>query len=113
MGCVPDAAIAEACRSLYQTGKWSDTNATIRLFAIGERKTPSLIIGAEQQLTWSEIIGFCRHRFKNYEREKSSVGQWSEDGRVLRNACLGQNPEPEVRIRFGLPRAPIQPVDAP
>lgn len=113
MGCVPEAAIVAACQSLYQTGKWSDASATIRLFAIGERKTPSLIIGAEQQLTWSEIIEFCRQRFKNYEREKSSVGQWSEDGRALRNACLGQNPEGEVRMRFGLPRLPVQPVDAP
>lgn len=112
IGCVTDAAIAEACQSLYQTGKWSDASATIRLFAIGERKAPSLIIGAEQQLTWSEIIEFCRQRFKNYEREKSSVGQWSEDGRVLRNACLGQNSEAEVRMRFSLPRLPIQPVDA-
>ncbi len=113
MGCVPDAAITEACRSLYETGTWSDANATIRLFAIGESKNPSLIGGVEQQITWSEIIEFCRKRFKDYNREKSSVGQWSEDGRVLRSACLEKNPEPEVRKHFGLASRAAQPEAAP
>jgi hypothetical protein len=104
MGCVPDAAITEACQSLYQTGKWSDASATIRLFAIGETRSTALIVGEEQQLTWSEIIQFCRQRFKSYEREKSSVGQWSEDGRILQSACLGRESEAEVRKHFGLLR---------
>jgi len=104
MGCVPDAALTEACQSLYRTGKWLDANTTIRLFAIGETRNPALIVGEEQQLTWSEIIQFCKQRFKSYEREKSSVGQWSEDGRTLRSACLDRESEPEVRKHFGLPR---------
>lgn len=107
MGCVPDAAITEACQSLYQTGKWSDASTTIRLFAIGETRNPALIIRAEQQLTWSAIIRFCRKRFESYEREKSSVGQWSEDGKSLRNACLGRESEAAVRAHFGLPRLSV------
>lgn len=109
IGCVPDAAIREACQSLYQTGKWSDAHATIRIFAIGATRNNKLIIGKEQQLTWSEIVRFCRQRFKDYEQEKSSVGQWSEDGRNLRKASLkrGSEAEAAVRAHFGLPRLPV------
>ncbi len=102
IGCVPESAINIACEELYEKGFWGDSMVTIRLFAIGEFKNNELTIPLSQQLTWREIISFCINRFKKYEREKSSVPQWTDDGSQLRKCSLKHNPELETRRLFGL-----------
>ena len=102
IGCVPDSALERACEALHAGGCWSDAAVTIRLLALGERRTSSLPIPPVQQITWSEVISFCVERFKAYEWEKSSVGQWTADGRKLREDALGKTPEASIRNSFGL-----------
>lgn len=109
IGCIPSASVDAASQSLYRTGAWSSGDATIRLFAVGERKNPKLELhgGAlrslEQQISWSEIITFVIKRFKSYKRQKSSVPQWTNDGKTLKQLCLGHEPERKIRKAFFLP----------
>lgn len=64
------------------------------------------MVGESQQIIWSEVIDFLVSRFKKYERQKSSVGQWEQDGIDLKDLALGRNPEKEIRERFSLPAVP-------
>ncbi len=104
MGFLPDGAIDSACDALHKQGHWSDATVTIRLLAIGETRTTTLPMPAAQQLTWDEVIEFCVTRFKDYRREKSSLGQWKEDGRRLRIDALSRQPASKIRASFGLTR---------
>jgi len=87
IGCIEESVVVEAAKVLYETGAWSDEQASIRLFAVGEKRA-KLIVPDSQQITWSEVIDFCVERFKQYRNEKSSVGQWTDDGRELRELAL-------------------------
>ena len=102
VGCVPHGAIDLACDSLHKRGVWSDPLVTIRLFAVGESYVDTLLISQNQQLTWEEIISFCVRRFAAYQREKSSVGQWTEDGRQLKEDATDTSPEARIRRSFAL-----------
>lgn len=90
IGCIKESQVADAADSLYKTGAYSDELTCLRLFAVGERRA-ELIVPESQQITWSEVINFCVERFKQYPNEKSSVGQWTEDGRELRELALAEN----------------------
>ena len=103
IGCVHDESLSTACDQLYDRGYWSDGLVTIRLFAVGNKRAPGLCMPDEQQLTWSEMIQFCVKRFKHYRRQKSSVGQWTEDGRRLRDDSLSKFPSEAIRLSFELP----------
>lgn len=102
IGCVREADLLGACEHLYDHGSWANDQVTIRLLAIGDRRAPGLCIPDEQQVTWSEMIQFCMERFRNYRHQKSSVGQWSDDGRLLREHALSKTPELRIRQTFGL-----------
>lgn len=102
IGCVPKNAFSSACGQLYDCGRWSDNAVTIRLFALGESRNNALPIPSKQQITWTEIVRFCINRFNEYEREKSSVGQWTEDGKRLRQLALADNAEEGIRHLFSL-----------
>lgn len=103
LGCVPDSALDAACEALYKEGFWHDNVTTIRLFALGELKSKGLAISEAQQVTWNEVIEFCAKRFQDYKKQKSSVGQWTNDGKKLRQLALREGLELEVRRLFGLP----------
>lgn len=102
IGCVPDHLMDQATEDLYNKGVWSEGVSTIRIFALGESKDSSLVIPKDQQITWDQVISFCVDRFKEYRIQKSSVGQWTADGRKLRTAALGRNAESEIRGLFNL-----------
>lgn len=102
IGCVPESAIDQACDNLQECGCRADDATTVRLVAVGESRSDSLPLPLDQQITWDDIIGFCIGRFKAYEREKSSVGQWDPDGRQLRLAALRSDPKSTIRSLFGL-----------
>jgi hypothetical protein len=106
IGCVAASAVEPACKALYRSGAWSDAAATIRLFALGDSKDDSLQIPTSQQLTWSEVIGFCVQRFRKYPQTKRDLGQWPIDGSDLRNAARGQEPEAKIRKLYGLKPGP-------
>lgn len=104
IGCVPNSAVDLVADALYRGGLWSDSFVTIRLFALGQSRTTTLLIPEIQQLIWDDIIKFCVERFKAYAREKSSMGQWADDGKRLRADALRKNPVQNIRSFFALPR---------
>lgn len=100
IGCVPAALMEPACAALYEVGVYQDSAATIRLFAIGDKRA-QLLVPSQQQITWDEIIEFSIERFQQYRQEKSSVGQWAGDGLILKGLARPGN-EFKIRERFGL-----------
>ena len=102
IGCLPDNALNVACGHLYHQGVWADSMVTIRLFTLGESRADGICIPAEQQITWDEVMEFCIGRFKAYRNQKSSVGQWDEDGKQLMADALSSNPKSCIRRSFGL-----------
>lgn len=101
VGCVAHDAVDQACKALYDQGRYSDSTVTIRLFAIGESRA-ELPIHVNQQITWDDVIAFCVERFRRYAREKSSVGQWPEDGLQLKKLATGPGAQAGIRSSFGL-----------
>lgn len=106
IGCLPEEALELASSLLYRRGAWVDSMVTLRLFSVGNRRGEGLCIPGEQQVTWDEVIAFCLERFKSYRSQKSSVGQWTEDGRALKEAALGREAHVKIRQLFGLPDQP-------
>lgn len=100
IGCVNDQGVQQAASCLYENGLWQNGTVSVRLFAVGEGKS-QLVISETQQLTWSEIIQFLIERFREYKRQKSSVGQWTADGKKLQRLAL-KNDEAAIRQLFGL-----------
>lgn len=102
IGCVPENMMEAACDALYRCGRWTDANVTVRLIALGEARDPALVIPESQQITWDEVIDFCVQRFQAYARQKSSVGQWTADGRGLQQLSGRQDKRGDIRQAFGL-----------
>ena len=102
IGCVPDSVLGAAASALYTRGAWTDTNVTIRLFALGETPNSDLMIPDSQQITWDEVIDFCIQRFREYGGPKSSVGQWASDGRWLAKTLWRRDAKERIRQNFGL-----------
>jgi hypothetical protein len=100
IGCVDEQGLQQTASCLYENGLWRNGAVSVRLFAVGEEKS-QLMIPETQQLTWSEIIHFLIERFRAYRRQKSSVGQWTADGRKLRRLALNMD-EAAIRRLFGL-----------
>jgi len=100
IGCIDNDSIERAAKGLYSCGAWKDEAVTIRLFAVGESQA-RLVIPVSQQLTWTTIIEFCIERFEMYKPQKSSVGQWRNDGLRLKERALRKNAI-EIRKLFRL-----------
>lgn len=108
VGCVPEGLIDHACHDLYRIGRWSDYTATFRLYAVGDKRDKTLSIPEGQQLIWDDVITFIVARFKLYQQQKSSVGQWSNDGRQLKTLALRSAPNTQIRRMFGLQERPSE-----
>jgi hypothetical protein len=102
LGLVPPGQEIQASQELYERGRWSARDVSIRLFAVGETANANLFIPLNQQLTWSQIIDFCKRRFGTYREIKLSVGQWAEDGRQLRTMAISSDAEQAIRRLFKL-----------
>lgn len=102
VGCLLNKELDKACALLYQKGIWTGSAVTIRLFAIGENRDESLCIPSTHQLQWGEMIRFCIGRFRDYQNQKSSVGQWADDGRQLMTDALSADAESKIRNSFCL-----------
>lgn len=100
IGCVDETGVQHTAECLYCNGVWQDKAVSVRLFAVGEQRA-QLVIPERQQLIWSEIIQFLIERFRQYKQQKSSVGQWTPDGKKLRRFALN-NGEAEIRQLFNL-----------
>ena len=109
VGCVNDGELPAAAAGLYDDGRWSNGLVTLRLFSVGEWKVPALLNGLEQQIEWREVMDFCITRFRAYERPKSDVGQWTEDGERLRDMSLDRDVH-GIRAYFNLRPAGPSPV---
>ena len=102
IGCVEGQHLSQAATCLYENGSWQNESVSVRLFAIGQTKS-ELVIPGEQQLTWGEIIKFFVQRFRDYKPQKSSVGQWTADGKKLQRLALKSDAE-AIRALFLLPK---------
>lgn len=100
IGCVVEQGVQQAASCLYRNGLWQNESVCVRLFAVGEEKS-QLVIPETQQLTWSEIIQFLNERFREYRQQKSSVGQWTADGKKLQRLALKRD-DAAIRQLFGL-----------
>ena len=100
IGCVDELGVQQAASCLYENGLWHNGIVSVRLFAVGEEKQ-KLVIPETQQLIWSEIIPFLIERFREYKRQKSSVGQWTADGKKLQRLAL-KTDVAAIRQLFGL-----------
>lgn len=100
IGCIDEQRVQLAASCLYANGLWQSGLVSVRLFAVGEEKQ-QLAIPEAQQLTWSEIIQFVIERFRDYRRQKSSVGQWTADGRKLQRLAM-RTDVAAIRQLFGL-----------
>jgi hypothetical protein len=47
-GCIANDLLDLACKCLYKQGKWASELVQVRLFALGNKKSPNLAIGEEQ-----------------------------------------------------------------
>jgi hypothetical protein len=107
IGCVEAFSADAASKALHSRGSWSDGAVSIRLFAVGEYRNPRLVIPLEQQLTWAEVVDFVVDRFTTYRRRKAAVGQWSLDGRLLRQSAIEGNVD-RIRSSFRLRAGPTE-----
>ena len=101
IGCVDAQGVHQAASALYENGLWQNGTVSVRLFAVGEEKS-HLVIPETQQLIWNEVIRFLMERFSEYRRQKSSVEQWTADGKKLQRLALSKDTA-AIRQLFGLP----------
>lgn len=106
IGCMRHSDVENACTALYSVGHWSDPVVTVRLFVLGDQHSTLSVPGA-QQVTWSEVIQFIISRFKQYRQQKSSLGQWAEDGLLLKKLAFKNRAEALIRKEFALPALSI------
>lgn len=106
IGCFDENTVADAARALYNNGRYQTDQVTCRLLAFGHREGEIAIQGVPQIL-FGDVINFIHKRFRDYSRQKASVGNWPTDGQKLReladthrNSC--DRFERDVRAFFGL-----------
>jgi hypothetical protein len=106
IGCFEDSSIDLACEALYSRGTYKNDQVTCSIIAFGDRKG-SINLPDVRQILYGHVIGFIHKRFKAYQRQKSSIGNWAADGQRLRTLWQHSTIEYEREIRryFGLPAA--------
>lgn len=110
IGCLGPDEIEVAAQALYDKATYRGEVAQLRLMAFGDRQG-ELPIPATPIL-FDEMIDFIWKRLKDFDRQKKSIGNWSEDGRAIRNEFDTHRNERStfaeaLRNHFGLPRRNI------
>jgi hypothetical protein len=86
IGCLAADCIDDAAANLYRVGV-HDTGRglRVRLVAVGREREAGLNarLPGVTQIAWSELLGFIRDRMHAYRQQKSDVGQWDEQGRLM------------------------------
>lgn len=103
IGCLPSDENGAAAKALHDAAKYQNDRVQIRLVAFGETKSQHLKPEA-QQILWPSVLRWVHSRFREYRRQKRSVGQWADDGRFLSRACMKPVEEFErsARMYFGV-----------
>lgn len=104
IGCFPRNKVDLVANDLYRAGRYQSKNVTCRLLAVGDKRGEIVIPGVPQIL-FTDMIRFIYRRFREYRDQKSSVGNWTEDGRILRELAESREETDfvmEVRGYFGL-----------
>lgn len=102
IGCFPEGQIQTAASHLYERGVFEDDVASCRLVAFGDQ-TGELDINDVPQVLFNDVLEFIYDRLREFRRQKSSVGNWAEDGQKLRGFADTDNPEgfrEKVRLHF-------------
>jgi hypothetical protein len=79
-----------AARALYEHGSYRSQLYQIVLVCIGSRINPNLRHShpAVEQITWDDVTHFIYDRFRAYQNEKRSHGQWNQTGQNLWNVAV-------------------------
>lgn len=102
LGCFPESEVNLVAKELYKQGRYATADVTCRLLAFGD------YVGhlAISQIMFDHMIQFIHNRFKAYRRQKSSIGNWPLDGRILRQMAdrfpVFDDFKRAVRCYFGL-----------
>lgn len=99
IGCFPKSKINIAAKNLYKSGCYQCGDVSCQLVAIGD-SSGNIVIPNVPQILFADIIEFIFRRFRNYQKQKASVGNWSIDGcklKELANMC--EKPEFERQVR--------------
>ncbi|MBS1720440.1 MAG: hypothetical protein JST35_08345 [Armatimonadetes bacterium] len=105
VGVVPANLLYDAACAIYKSGRFEMDGVMIRLMAFGDVR--SRITPEVEQVTFDEMIGFIWERFREYNLQKKSIGNWAPDGREMRQLCPSPNTSLDdfrtaVRRLFGL-----------
>jgi len=105
IGCFEEGIIPDAAEALYSYGRYQGDDVTCHLFAFGDREG-DIPIHDVPQILFDDIIKFIHTRFRKYQVQKASVGNWTEDGRQIKELAdrlrSFQDFKREVRRVFGI-----------
>ncbi|MGD1004660.1 MAG: hypothetical protein ABR887_04495 [Methanoregulaceae archaeon] len=105
IGCIPRANIKMAAKNLYESGCYHYGNISCQLISIGN-SPGNIAIPNVPQILFTNVIEFIFNRFRDYQKQKASTGNWSSDGQKLKELAFRYNEKIEfdkqVRIFFGL-----------
>lgn len=105
IGCFEARIIPEAADALYNEGRYQNDYVTCRLLAFGDSQG-DIPIRNVPQILFDDVIKFIHSRFRSYLRQKASVGNWHEDGRLLKELAVklsdSQTFKRDARRLFGI-----------
>lgn len=91
IGAFPENQVETAAKNIYTSGMFSDAYH-LTLACFGETANP--YIGKNfpdiPQILWDKVLTFVYNRFREYQDQKASHGQWDGAGRDLWD-CVWQN----------------------
>ncbi len=78
IGAFEEMELNEAAAAIYEQGFYENERYRVSLFCVGEKENEEVKQKYKEvpQITWDNIFEFIYNRFKNYERQKVSHGQW-------------------------------------
>lgn len=84
-GIVPTSQHDVVAQSLYESGRWSDSELLISLFCLGSDHNRQLArdYPGVPQVLWPDALSFIFDRFRAYRLQKSRHDQWPESGKRL------------------------------
>ena len=85
IGAFEKETIEEVAKNIYEHGAYDGKQYKIVLVCIGREVNQDILnkYSAVPQITWQQVSGFIYSRFKSFDRQKVSHGQWDDVGKEL------------------------------
>jgi len=94
IGCIPRSKIKMAAKNLYESGCYQYRDISCQVIAIGD-SPGNIVIPNVPQILFTDIIEFIFNRFRDYQEQKASVGNWSLDGQKLKELAYENHEKTE------------------